>query len=874
MNKKTAEHTPMMQQYWQLKSQHMDKLLFYRLGDFYELFYDDAKRAAQLLGLTLTQRGESKGEPIPMAGIPFHASENYLAKLVKLGESVAICEQVGDPALSKGPVERAVKRVVTPGTLSDAALMDEGRSNILLSLIIAKKTVGLAWFELSSGAFYVDSVNGTAEMSQVIARVNPAEILCCESDRSEVLAYFPTMPISIQSKESFHKSAARRLLLEQFQTHDLSAFGIESLPECQQAAGALLNYVHITQQQQLKHVTALSRVSQSQYMRLDSASRKHLALTESEQSDAHFTLFKSLNRCRTPMGKRLLKFWLHHPLQDISAIRMRQSAVKRIKQYAESHASQHVHDQSLVAILASFGDIERIVSRMVLGSARPADCLTLKLALFHLPQLQQQILALGTIQETSLESLHAIVAYPDLAELLDKAIDDQPANFIRDGGVIAQGYDTELDALRSYADESSQYLDQLLATERDKTGLSSLKMGYNKISGYYFELSKGQSAQAPDYFIRRQTLKNAERFTIPELKAYESRALNARDKSLALEKQIYTNLLQTIAEHCQALMATSHDIAILDCLCAFAEVAQQPGFNCPDLTVERGIHIVSGVHPMFVASHHKGVFVANHTELHDQQSIHIITGPNMGGKSTYMRQCASLVLLAHLGCFVPAESMRCHVVDQLFCRVGSGDDMATGRSTFMVEMTETAAILHHATAQSLVLMDEVGRGTSTYDGLALAWAIVEHLREYNQSMVLFATHYFEITELQALYPQVVNWHLQAKETSGRLIFLYRLAQGATSKSYGLQVAKLAGVPPVCLQRAKAKLKDFALAHQSTVQSHLPLDDIAPSEDWQRHYEQLVDQIKSYDLDNLSPREALDRLYDLVKKVDAVAASVD
>ena len=869
MNKKTAEHTPMMQQYWQLKSQHSDKLLFYRLGDFYELFYDDAKKAAKLLGLTLTQRGESKGEPIPMAGIPYHASENYLAKLVKLGESVAICEQIGDPALSKGPVDRAVKRVVTPGTLSDAALMDEGRSNILLAAVITKSTIGLAWFELTSGSFYYDYVENIAEMCAVVARINPAEMLCTDQDRAVMLSHFPSVPVSIQSKESFHRASSRRLLLEQFQTHDLTAFGLESLPQCQQAAGALLNYVQITQQQQLKHVTSLSRLSQSQYMRLDSASRKHLALTENGLENHHYTLFKSIDRCRTPMGRRLLKYWLHHPLQDIAVIRQRQSAVTAIKTAAESAVScQSCHDQ-LVACLSSFGDIERIVSRVVLGSARPADCLTLKHALRSLPLLQKQMVALGSIEHTTLATLSAIVAYPELADELDRAIDDEPSSLIRDGGVIAKGYDADLDELRSFAEASSQFLDDLLASEREKTGLSSLKMGYNKVSGYYFELSKIQAVQAPDYFIRRQTLKNAERFTIPDLKQYEDRALGARDKALALEKQIYASLLAAISEHCQALLATSHDVATLDCLCAFAEIALQSGFTCPDLTVERGIRIKSGVHPMFVDSHQKGLFVANDTDLTDQQSIHIITGPNMGGKSTYMRQCASLVLLAHLGSYVPAEAMRCHVVDQLFCRVGSGDDMATGRSTFMVEMTEAAAILHHATLRSLVLMDEIGRGTSTYDGLALAWAIVEHLRECNQSMVLFATHYFEITDLQAIHPQIVNWHLQAKESSGRLVFLYRLAQGATSKSYGLQVARLAGVPASCLLRAKEKLKDFSYAHQATVQSHLPLVDAEPEEDWQQHYQMLADQIKSYDLDHLSPREALHVLYDLVENLQVV-----
>ena len=514
MSKQLQQHTPMMQQYWQLKSEHMDKLLFYRLGDFYELFYDDAKKAAQLLGLTLTQRGESKGEPIPMAGIPYHASENYLAKLVKLGERVAICEQIGDPATSKGPVERAVSRIVTPGTLSDAALMEEGQSNILLAFIRTKQDVGIAWFELASGRFMVDVVSNDAALFQVIARVSPAEILCRDHDKQCLRDAMPQMITSVQPDESFHYQSARRLLLSHFQTQDLSGYGIESLPAAQQAAGALLNYVQITQQQQLSHIDAIARVSQSAYMQIDASTRRHLSITEDEHGHVKHSLFHALDKTRTPMGKRLLKHWLHHPLQSIAMIGARQKAVTLLK-----NCDQHVEHgvslwQRLLEGLDSMGDIERIMSRVMLGSARPSDCVTLRTALAVLPDLHAVLQQLDDQADSVLASLQGIQSYPDLSTLLQQALAEQPAQLLRDGGVIAPGYDAQLDELRMYAHQSNQFLDDLLQAEREKTGLSSLKLGYNKVTGYYLECSKLQAAQAPDYFIRRQTLKNAERFTV------------------------------------------------------------------------------------------------------------------------------------------------------------------------------------------------------------------------------------------------------------------------------------------------------------------------------------------------------------------------
>lgn len=844
----------------------MDKLLFYRLGDFYELFYDDAKRASQLLGLTLTQRGQSKGEPIPMAGIPYHASENYLAKLVSQGESVAICEQIGDPSTSKGPVERAISRVVTPGTLSDEALMDEAKANILLSICSGKGQVGLAWLELSSGVFMVDEVKSMYEATQVISRVSPAEIICREADQSQILSEVKGVPITKRANEGFNYQACRRLLLEQLETKDLRGFGIDDLVNGQQAAGALLNYVQVTQQKKLKHINTIRHVTQSNFVQLDSATRKHLALTEDDQGLNQKTLFKVVDHTKTPMGKRRIRQWLHHPLAGKAEIMKRQNAVTALLVACEQGGGG---SQWLRGQLMKIGDIERVVSRIVLGSARPGDCVTLRNALLVMPSIQTWLAENFSEGQSLLSNLQAIKDYAELSQLLQEAICESPSSLIRDGGVIAQNYDAELDRLRAYATESNQYLDNLLTEEREKTGLSSLKMGYNKVSGYYLEVSKVQSAQVPDYFIRRQTLKNAERYTVPDLKQFEEQALTAQSRALALEKKLYQELLEEVAMQCDALLQTSGEVAILDCLCSLAHMAKEEGYAAPVLSQERGVTIKAGRHPILIQNTNQ-LFVANDTDMSDRQFVHIITGPNMGGKSTYMRQCATLVLLAHIGSYVPAESMQLSVVDRIFCRVGSGDDMATGRSTFMVEMTETANILHNATARSLVLMDEVGRGTSTYDGMALAWSIVEHLVKHNRALVMFATHYFEITQLQHIHPEVVNLHLQAKESQGKLVFLYRIASGATSKSYGLQVARLAGLPGDCLRRAKEKLREFSQLNQSTVQSDLFAvgdETDCQIDEWKDKYQELTKMLLSLNIDNISPREALGVLYKLVEKTE-------
>ncbi|MEC8881895.1 MAG: DNA mismatch repair protein MutS [Pseudomonadota bacterium] len=858
MNDSTKkQHTPMMMQYFELKSKHEDKLLFYRLGDFYELFYDDAKKASRLLNITLTQRGHSGGEPIPMAGIPYHASENYLAKLVKMGQSIAICEQIGDPTVGKGPCERAVSRIVTPGTLSDEALLDESSANIIMSVCINKKSIGVSWLELSGGRFSVWQTDSLEKFEGIVSRMKPAEILTSEVDFTKIANVIASYPVTKRSQESFNHFSCRRLLLEKFQTKDLSGFGIEHLLAAQQAAGALLSYVQVTQQSQLGHIHGLTYVNDTAYVELDTATCKHLSLTEDDEGNGKKTIYQTLNHTKTPMGKRLLKHWLHHPLRSIKQIMSRQLAVSEL---LGSEKSISDNAKNLGEHLSQIGDIERIISRVVLGSARPFDLVKLKGSLQAMIDLESWIEQYRD-HDSLLCDLEGVHAYPELLTLLESALMENPPSVIRDGGVIAQGYDEVLDRYRALATESSEYLEDLLNREREKTGLNSLKMGYNKVSGYYFELSKGQAEKAPDYFIRRQTLKNVERFTHPELKKFEVEVLSAKHKAMALEKKLYGQLLDKIAVECRRLQKTGADIASIDCLYALTVSAKKEGQCAPTFTERRCLEIKQGKHPVLV-DQSQSMIVANDTLMTDDHPVQIITGPNMGGKSTYMRQCASLVLLAHIGAYVTAKAMQLSLVDKIFCRVGSGDDMATGRSTFMVEMTETANILHNATEESLVLMDEVGRGTSTYDGMALAWSIVDYLVTVNRSMLLFATHYFEVTKLQAKHSSIVNVHLQAKETAGKLVFLYQIAKGATSKSYGLQVAKLAGVPKQCVDYAKERLNQFNQKKEDILQSDLlGTAEIFSDEgiNWKDKYERLLESITRIDIDNITPRQAVECL---------------
>tara|TARA_A200000113_G_scaffold218479_1_gene226046 strand:- start:1718 stop:4309 length:2592 start_codon:yes stop_codon:yes gene_type:complete len=863
MSRQSGGHTPMMQQYWDIKSQHLDKLLFYRLGDFYELFYDDAKKAAKLLNITLTQRGESQGAPIPMAGVPYHASENYLAKLVKMGESIAICEQVGDPALSKGPVAREVQRIITPGTLTDDALMEADRPNILMSIFCHQQSIGIAWLELANGRFMVEQISDQKKIIDVIARVGPAELVMEESQVTEEIRQL-SLPLTVRSAACFAAKSCRQLLLEQLQSQDLTGFGCEQLVVAQRAAGALLHYVHVTQKSQLRHIRTIRVNVISQYVQLDQASRIHLSLTQQGNGDNSNTLFKALDHTESPMGKRLLKFWIHHPLRSKEAIQSRQLAVTALRL-----CEQNNQLQALTTQLENLGDIERIVARVTLGTARPYDLVKLRHTLECLPEIHHFI---KTYQQVgcALSSTAGIHPYDTLLTLLIQAIHEEPSSLIRDGNVIADGYHEQLDSYRRYASDSQAMLDDLLSSTQQTHGLPNLKMGYNRVSGYYFELPKSQSHLAPESFIRRQTLKNVERYTIASLKQFEQEALSAQAKALALEKEIYGNILEQISEYTEALNQTSSDCAMVDCIQSLARWSVDEGFCLPEFSSERGIHLVAAHHPLLIAQNNKKS-VANDHCMTDRQHIHIITGPNMGGKSTFMRQTASCVLLAHIGAYVPAEAMRLSIVDQIFCRVGSGDDLAGGRSTFMMEMAETANILHNASRDSLVLMDEVGRGTSTYDGMSLAWSIIHYLVEKNQSMVLFATHYHEITELQAYHDAVVNRHLAVKEVNGQLIFLYQVRDGATNKSYGLQVAKLAGVPANVIQHAKEKLRQYNRQQAPIAQGDLlDLDEasqagVSPDEE-----RLLFDTIKEMDIDSMSPREAQAALYKLAEMVKCEA----
>ncbi len=855
-----SKHTPMIAQYLSIKADHPDKLLFYRLGDFYELFFEDAVKAARLLNITLTQRGQSAGEPIPMAGVPYHACENYLAKLVKMGQSIAICEQIGDPATSKGPVERAVSRIITPGTLSDNALLDEQRANILMSVVGKKKSFGISWLELASGRFIATQVAHADAVTEILSRIQPAEILCSHAFLTTLQELTPPCPITPIADTHYQLHSCRNLLLEQFNTHDLSSYGVEDLPLAVCAAGSLLHYIHLTQQQKARHIQALSTEKNRAIMALDPNTRHHLNLTAPSGGQKDFSLYGAINPPKTPMGRRLLADWLHHPLTRLEAILTRQHAVTTLIKSDNS--------STFNSITTGLPDTERILARVALGSARPPDLGALRDALNTLPSLQTWLQKQDLDQSPLLQTLQQQLGpFPEPAHLLTQALNPQLPSTMRDGGVIAPGFDQELDHLRGISQDADTFLSDLQAREQQATGLSSLKIGYNKISGYYVEISKQQSEHAPSHYIRRQTLKNAERYTLPELKAFENEALGAHAKALAKERALFQDLLDKLCGVLDRLLPASQALAELDCLASFAAYANSHDLVAPQFVSGRGITIMDGRHPI-LAQRMGEDFITNHTALTDQHPFHIITGPNMGGKSTYMRQTALLVLLAQCGSYVPCSSMTLGVCDRVFCRVGSADDLASGRSTFMVEMSETAYILHHATQNSLVLMDEVGRGTSTYDGLALAWALSGYLLAHNRSMVLFATHYFELTQLAEQYPQVQNKHVGAETVQGDLVFLYKLLPGATSKSYGLQVAKLAGIPPTVIKEAKNKLQALQAIPGLSLQTDLFASATLEPEQAEipAALQDASSLLQKLDMDALSPKEAWQVLAELQEKL--------
>jgi len=849
-----AAHTPMMQQYLRIKAKHPGILLFYRMGDFYELFFDDAEKAARLLDITLTTRGQSAGQPIRMAGVPYHAVEQYLAKLVRLGESVVICEQIGDPATSKGPVERAVTRIVTPGTLTDAALLDEKRNTLLLSVCTIRALAGLAWINLASGEFRVCEV-APGRLASTLERIRPAEIIAPES---LALGFTAEVALTRQPDWHFDVEAAGRDLCAHFATTSLAGFGADGLRPAIAAAGALLRYARATQTRALPHLRALIVERDATFLGLDTATRRNLELTETLRGQAAPTLYSLLDNCITSMGSRLLRHALHHPLRDPAIPAARHAAVAMLL----DDGGRTLRD--LRQAMRGFADIERIGGRIALYSARPRDLSSLRDSLQRLPDLRAPLAAAAAAP--LLADLHAQLATPHAAlDLLNRAILPEPAALIRDGGVIANGFDPDLDELRALNDNCGAFLVELEARERARTGIANLKVEYNRVHGFFIEVSNANATRVPDDYRRRQTLKNAERYLTPELKAFEDKALSAQDRALAREKLLYDGVLAALQNDLPLLQQVAQAIASLDLLAGFAATAQLRDYCRPLFSSEPGLLIEGGRHPV-VEDQLGGsdTFIANETRLADERRLLLITGPNMGGKSTYMRQTALIALLAHVGSYVPATRAVLGPLDQIFTRIGAADDLAAGRSTFMVEMTESAAILHHASEHSLVLMDEVGRGTSTFDGMALAFAICRHLLEKNRCLTLFATHYFELTLLANEYANLANVHLDAIEHGERIVFLHAVEDGPANQSYGIQVAALAGIPAAVVKAARRQLREFEQrASINPLQPDLfatALADAADARAAPTH--PAVERLHAIDPDRLTPREALDALYEL------------
>ncbi len=844
---KSQAHTPMMAQYLRIKAEHPDMLLFYRMGDFYELFFDDARKAARLLDITLTARGKSGGEPIPMAGVPFHSVESYFAKLVKLGESIAICEQVGDPAKSKGPVERKVVRILTPGTVTDEALLNDRQDNLLAALHRTATSWGIATLDLTAGRLSVMEVEDEAAVLDELERLKPAELLLNE----EIEQHFEErFPIKRQPPWYFERQSAEQILTEQLGTRDLQGFGCEGLDTAVSAAGCLVQYARDTQRAALPHIHALRVERREEAVVLDAASRRNLEL-ESNMSGGHDnTLIEVLDRTATAMGGRLLRRWLNRPLRDRALLNQRQHAIATL---LENQYFETLHD-----VLRGIADIERILARIGLKSARPRDLAQLRDTLAALPRLQALI---EPCDAPLIADIHQRMdPHPQLCTLLQSAIIDNPPVVIRDGGVIARGYDDELDELRDMSENAGQFLIDLESRERQRTGITTLKVSYNRVHGYYIEVSKAQAEKVPADYVRRQTLKGAERYITPELKSFEERALSARERALAREKALYDALLEQLIPHLPTLQGSAAAVAELDVITNLAERADSLNLNRPELVKHPCLQIEGGRHPV-VEQTLDAPFVPNDIRLDEQQRMLIITGPNMGGKSTYMRQTALITLIAHIGSFVPAQRATIGPIDRIFTRIGASDDLAGGRSTFMVEMTETANILHNATDQSLVLMDEIGRGTSTFDGLSLAWACAEQMATRITPFTLFATHYFELTTLPEQYSCVSNVHLDAVEHGDTIVFLHAVKEGPANQSYGLQVAALAGVPKAVIEAAKNRLRELEAGAtteprpNSAPEPQLGLFDARPPHP-------LVEAVAEIEPDELTPRQALEVLYRL------------
>jgi len=855
-----SKHTPMMQQYLKIKGEHPDELVFYRMGDFYELFYDDAKKAAELMNITLTARGQSGGNPIPMAGIPFHASEGYIARLVRAGQSIAICEQIGDPATSKGPVDRQVVRIVTPGTLSDDAYLEDRRDNLLVAIFHHREQFGFASLDISSGRFVVSELDNLEALQGELQRLRPAEILISEDfPFEEVLTGFTG--VRRQGPWLFEGDTARRVITQQLQVRDLTGFGCEDLSLAICAAGCLLQYAKETQRTALPHIRKLTRERRDEAVILDATSRRNLEIDVNLMGGQQHTLAWVMDKTATSMGGRELRRWLNRPLRNVDVVKQRQQAVSAL---LEGFLYEPVHD-----LLKAVGDIERVLARVALRSARPRDLARLRDAFLVLPDLQETLKPVSSQHIAKLAA--AIGEYPELAGMLERALIDNPPVVIREGGVIREGFDGALDELRNISENAGQYLLDVETREKERTGISTLKVGYNRVHGYYIEISRAQSAQAPVDYIRRQTLKNAERFITPELKEFEDKALSAKSRALTREKALYDEVLETVAGQLAPLQDAAQALAELDVISNFAERATTLRFAAPEFRDAPGFDIEDGRHPV-VEQLLDEPFVPNNLLMDTQRRMLVITGPNMGGKSTYMRQAALISLLAYTGSFVPANRAKLGPIDRIFTRMGSSDDIAGGRSTFMVEMTETANILHNATELSLVLMDEIGRGTSTFDGLSLAWATAEHLAKETRCYTLVATHDFELTQRADDREHAGNVHLTATEHDDSIVFLHNVHEGPASQSYGLQVAKLAGVPQSVIGNAKAQLAllegsatpaPSLAAGPSQKRAAEPTHAVYQGDMFASSQPSAVDEaLQSLDLDGLSPRDALNRLYEL------------
>lgn len=859
--------TPMMQQYLTIKMQHQDSLMFYRMGDFYELFFDDAHKAAKLLGITLTHRGKANGQPIPMAGVPYHAAEGYLARLVKKGETVVICEQLGE-VNGKGPVERGVVRIITPGTLTDDALLNSYQSSNLVALCIQQNQIGIALLDLSAGIFKVQQQDFKHEQLAIeLSRLMPSEIVVDENivdpNIIEQIKKQLDCPITKRPNVDFNVNNAQKTLCDQLAVSTLSGFGIDHLPLAKASAAALIHYAKETQKTALPHIRSIQLEQSSDFIALDPVTRRNLELVE-PLFEHGTSLFQLINDCQTAMGSRLLSRTLMQPLRDTKLLDARLDATAAML--------NEYHESPVRLVLKNISDIERVLSRIALGSARPRDLVQLRQACAQIPLLRhaiQPIISLKTsvlVQQLDEE----LGDFKELYQRLISAIVEHPPVLLRDGNVIAEGFDSELDELRKIRDHAGQFLIDLERQERENTGIATLKIGYNRVSGYFIELTRAQADQAPDHYIRLQTLKNAERYITPELKSFEDKVLSSESRALAREKMLFEMLLDELRQDIGNLQMMSSAIAQIDLLANFAHQARLRNWARPEFSPEIGVKIIAGRHPV-VEALNKTAFTPNDTSLDFNHRMAIVTGPNMGGKSTFMRQTALISLLAYCGCYVPAKTAILGPIDRVFTRIGSADDLSTGKSTFMVEMTETSQILHHATNQSLVLMDEVGRGTSTYDGLSLAWACVLDLSRRIKCLCLFATHYFELTEL-GKESGIDNYHVTAKELNGNLILLHKVQHGPASQSHGLQVAKLAGIPVSVIKEAQNRLKILEKQqhqHRNTaVQNDLfSITDDPKTEIIERIIEVEKDlpalsMLRALDVDNLSPREALQQIYAL------------